>query len=158
LNGAPVWSTIWAAYHSQIVALLLSFIVAGMFWISHQRRLAYEPFATRYVVYINLLFLLSIIALPITTGLYGTHGNAPAIVVLYWWHVGGMSGLNTVLWVLACLPRNERYRVIPPIFASGIFFAATFIAWVAPQTSIAPFMWCGAFTTPITEAIISRRR
>ena len=29
LNGVPVWSTMWAAYHEQIVALLLSFVVAG---------------------------------------------------------------------------------------------------------------------------------
>ena len=58
LNGPPVWSTIWAAYHSQFAALLLSFVVAGMFWVGHQRRLAYEPLATRSVVYLNLLFLL----------------------------------------------------------------------------------------------------
>jgi len=45
LNGVPVWSTIWAAYQSQIIALLISFVVAGMFWISHQRRLAYQPHA-----------------------------------------------------------------------------------------------------------------
>src|SRR5262249_59064056 len=57
LNGAPVWSTIWSTYQSQILALLLSFVVAGMFWISHQRRLAYEPLANRAVVYVNLLFL-----------------------------------------------------------------------------------------------------
>src|ERR1700735_3928887 len=40
LNGVPVWSNIWATYQSQVIALLISFMVAGMFWISHQRRLA----------------------------------------------------------------------------------------------------------------------
>src|SRR5215471_15524265 len=158
LNAAPVWSTIWSTYQSQIVALLLSFVVAGMFWISHQRRLVYEPHAIRSVVYLNLLFLLSIIALPITTGLYGTYGNARDIVVLYSCHLAVMSGLNTVLWLLACLPRGQPYRVIAPIFATAIFLAATFVALVAPQTFIAPFMWCGAFATPVIEAIIARRR
>ena len=56
LIGAPVWSTIWAAYQSQIGALLISFVVAGMFWISHQRRLTYQPHATRPVLYLNLAF------------------------------------------------------------------------------------------------------
>ena len=158
LDGAPIWSTIWTTYQSQIVALLLSFVVAGMFWISHQRRLAYEPLAMRSVVYFNLLFLLSIIALPITTGLYGTYGNARDVVVLYSCHLGVISGLNTVLWLLACLPRDQPYRVIAPIFASGIFFAATFVALFAPQTHIAPFMWVGAFATPVVEAIIARFR
>jgi len=156
-DGAPIWSTIWATYHSQIVALLLSFVVAGMFWIGHQRRLVYEPLAVRSVVYLNLLFLLSIIALPITTGLYGTYGNSRDIVVLYSCHLVVMSGLNTVLWLLACLPRSQLYRVIAPIFATVIFLAATFVALVAPQTYIAPFMWCGAFVTPVVDAIIGRR-
>jgi uncharacterized membrane protein len=158
LNAAPVWSTIWSTYQSQIVALLLSFVVAGMFWISHQRRLIYEPHAIRSVVYLNLLFLLSIIALPITTGLYGTYGSARDIVVLYSCNLAVMSGLNTVLWLLACLPRGQPYRVVAPIFATATFFSATFVALVAPQTYIAPFMWCGAFATPVIEAIMARRR
>jgi uncharacterized membrane protein len=39
----PKWADIWHAYGSHLLALLLSFIVAGMFWYSHQRRLAYAP-------------------------------------------------------------------------------------------------------------------
>jgi hypothetical protein len=128
-----------------------------MFWIGHQRRLVYEPLAARSVVYFNLLFLLSIIALPITTGLYGTYGNSRDIVVLYSCHLVVMSGLNTALWFLACLPLSQPYKVIAPIFATAIFLAATFVALVAPQTYIAPFMWCGAFATPVVDAIIARR-
>ena len=158
LNGAPVWSTIWSTYQSQIVALLLSFVVAGMFWIGHQRRLVYEPLATRSVVYVNFLFLLSIIALPITTGLYGTYGNARDIVVLYSCHLTAMSGLNTILWLLACLPRGQPERAVVSSFATIIFFVATFVALVTPHAHIAPFMWCGAFATPVIEAIMARRR
>ena len=68
-----------------------------MVWISHQRGLAYEPLAARPVVYINLLFLLCVIALPITTGLYGTYGNARDIVVLYSCRLAVMGGLNAIL-------------------------------------------------------------
>jgi uncharacterized membrane protein len=57
LNGAPpTWSAIFVAYQSQVIALVLSFVVSGMYWIAHQRRLAYEPHATRSTVYLNLLF------------------------------------------------------------------------------------------------------
>jgi uncharacterized membrane protein len=158
LNGAPVWSTIWSTYQLQIVALLLSFVVAGMFWISHQRRLVYEPAATWSVVYFNLLFLLSVVALPITTGLYGTYGNARDIVVLYSCHLAVMGGLNGTLWLIASLPRGEPGRVVAPIFATVIFLAAALVALVAPQTYIAPFMWLSAFATPIIESIVLRRR
>jgi uncharacterized membrane protein len=156
LNSAPVWSTLWSTYQSQIVALFLSFVVAGMFWIGHQRRLAYEPHAARFVVYLNLLFLLTIIALPITTGLYGTYGNARDIVVLYSCHLAVMSGLNAILWLIASLPRGQPGRAIAPVFATGIFLAAALVALVAPQTYIAPFMLCGAFATPVIEAVMLR--
>ena len=158
LDGAPVWSTIWAAYHAQVAALLLSFLVAGMFWFGHQRRLAYAPHATRSVVYLNLLFLLSIIALPITTGLYGSYGDARDVVVLYSGHLAVISGLNAILWLLASLPRGQPDRAAGSIFTTVIFIAATFVALVASQTYIAQLMWCGAFTTPVIEAILDARR
>jgi uncharacterized membrane protein len=158
LNGPPVWSTIWAAYHSQIAALLWSFVVAGMFWYGHERRLAYEPLATRWVVYLNLLFLLSIIALPITTGLYGTYADARDVIVLYSGHLAVISGLNAILWLLACVPRGQPDRAIGPIFVTGILIAATFVALVASQTYVVPFVWCGAFAAPVIQAIIDARR
>jgi TMEM175 potassium channel family protein len=158
VDGTPVWSTIWSTYQSQIVAVLLSFVVAGMFWISHQRRLAYAPLASRFVVYLNLLFLLFIIALPITTGLYGTYGNARDIVVLYSCHMAAIATLNALLWFLAALPRGEPERLVAPAFATAVFVAATLVALVAPQTYIAPLMWFGAFASPVVEAIRARRR
>jgi flagellin-like protein len=158
LNGAPVWSTIWAAYHEQVAALLLSFLVAGMFWFGHQRRLAYAPHATRSVVYLNLLFLLSIIALPITTGLYGTYSDAPDVLVLYSGHLAVISGLNAILWLLASRPRGQPDRAVGSIFTTVIFIAATFVALVASQTYIVPFMWCGAFATPVIEVVLDARR
>ena len=71
-----------------------------MFWFSHQRRLAYQPYATRSVVYLNLLFLLAIILLPVTTGLYGTYGNARDIIVLYSCHLTALGGMSSILGFL----------------------------------------------------------
>jgi uncharacterized membrane protein len=157
-NGEPVWSTIWAAYHSQVVALLLSFVVAAMFWFGHQRRLAYEPLATRSVVYLNLLFLLSVIVFPITTGLYGIYGNARDVIVLYSGHLAVMSGLNAILWVLASLRRGQPDRVVGSIFATVMFIAATLVALIASNLYIAQFMWGCAFATPVIEGIMDARR
>jgi uncharacterized membrane protein len=158
LNGEPVWSTIWAAYHSQIAALLLSFVAAGMFWFTHQRRLAYAPLATRSVVYLNLLFLLSIIALPITSGLFGTYGDARDVVVLYCGHLAVTSGLNVILWLLASLPRGQPDRAVGSIFATVIFIAATLAALVASQTYIAKFTLYGVFAAPVIEGYMAAHR
>jgi uncharacterized membrane protein len=158
LNGAPVWSNIWATYQSQIIALLISFMVAGMFWISHQRRLAYQPHATRSVLYLNLIFLLAIILLPVTTGLYGTYGNTRDIVVLYSCHLTVLAGLSTIMWLVAGLPRGQASVAAAIGFAFCIFVLATSFALVAPQTYIAQLLWCCAFGTPIIDGIFERRR
>jgi uncharacterized membrane protein len=158
LNGAPVWSTIWATYQSQIIALLISFVVAGMFWISHQRRLAYHPHATRPILYLNLLFLLSIVLLPATTGLYGTYGNTRDIVVLYSCHLTALAGLNGILWLLAGLPRGQPSVAAGMAFTTTVFVLATLFALIVPQTYIAQWLWSCAFATPIIEGHLERRR
>jgi len=156
--STPVWSTIWAVYHPQIIALVLSFVVAGMFWLSHQRRLAYAPHANRWVIYCNLLFLLSVVALPITTGLYATYMfDARDVVVLYCGHLAVMSCLNTILWLLASLPRGEPDRAAASIFATIIFIAATLVALISSQTYAVPLILCSAFVTPIIDTIVAAR-
>jgi uncharacterized membrane protein len=157
-DGAPVWSTIWAAYQSQIVALLISFVVAGMFWISHQRRLAYQPHAARPALYLNLLFLLSIILLPVTAGLYGSYGNSRDIVVLYSCHLTVLAALNGMLWLVAGLPHGEPSVAAGMAFAFTAFALASVFALLVPQTYIAQFIWCCAFTTPMIDGMFERRR
>ena len=158
LNDAPVWSAIWVAYQSQIIALLISFVVAGMFWISHQRRLAFQPRATRPVLYLNLLFLLSIILLPVTTGLYGTYGNTRDIVVLYSCHLIVLAGSNGFLWLLAGLQRGQPSVAAGMAFTTIVFVLATLFALIAPHTYIAQWLWSCAFATPILDGFFERRR
>lgn len=112
-----------------------------MFWISHQRRLAFQPHATRPVLYLNLLFLLLIILLPVTTGLYGTYGNARDIVVLYSCHLTALAGVNGMLWLLAGLPRGQPVKAAGMTFTTTVFVLATLFALIAPQTYISG---CGA--------------
>jgi len=158
LDSPPVWSTIWVAYRSQIAALLISFVVAGMFWVSHQRRLAYQPHATRPVLYLNLLFLLLVILLPVTTGLYGTYGNARDIVVLYCCHLTALAGSNGLLWLLAGLVRGQPSMAAGMAFTTTVFVMATLFALIAPQTYIAQWLWNFAFATPFIDGFFERRR
>jgi uncharacterized membrane protein len=158
LNGPPVWSTIWTAYRAQLTALLISFIVAGMFWFSHQRRLAYQPYATRLVVYLNLLFLLAIILLPVTTGLFGTYPDARDIIVLYSCHLTALAGLSSILWLLAGLPRGEPIVAIPMIFATIAFALSIVCALILPQTAIPQLIWYFGFATPVIDRVLEGRR
>src|ERR1700744_6067735 len=73
-EGAPGWGDLYHAYAAKLMGMIMSFIIAGVFWFSHQRRLARQPQGSRGEVMLNLLFLLSIILLPVTNGLYGSYG------------------------------------------------------------------------------------
>src|SRR5260370_20278144 len=68
---APAWIDLVRAYAQPLIALMISFIIAGVFWLSHHRRLTFAPEGSRGEVFLNLLFLLSIVILPVTNGLYG---------------------------------------------------------------------------------------
>lgn len=156
-DGVPDWSTIWAAYQSQVVALLISFMVAGMFWISHQRRLAYQPHAPRLIIYLNLIFLLTIILLPVTTGLYGAYGDTRDIVVLYCCHLSVLCGLNTLLWLFAGLERDRPIVALGMAFATSVFISAAFFAWMAPHIRIAQFLWWTAYAAPFIDSFVEKK-
>ncbi len=129
-----------------------------MFWFSHQRRLAYEPLVTRSTVFLNLLFLLSVIVLPITSGLVGTYGDARDVVVLYCGHLAVTSGLNAILWLLTSMPHGQSERAVGSIFATVTFIAAPLVALVASQTDMAKFILCAAFAAPVIDTITAARR
>jgi uncharacterized membrane protein len=60
---APAWMELVGAYAQPVIALMISFIVAGVFWLSHHRRLTFAPEGSRGEVFLNLIFLLSIVML-----------------------------------------------------------------------------------------------
>jgi uncharacterized membrane protein len=151
--ASPDWTAIWHAYASHLIALLLSFIVAGIFWLSHQRRLAYAPRAGRPVVMLNLVFLLSIILLPATTGLYGTYFDVRDIVILYGAHLFMISALNGGLWLAAVAPRGDWAMLAGPGFSTFVFVIGLIVGSVVPTGPrfVWPFAFIGSFITSFVE-------
>jgi uncharacterized membrane protein len=154
VSADPKWDEIWQSYGSHLLALLLSFVVAGMFWYSHQRRLAYAPETGRIEVLVNLLFLLSIILLPVTTGLYGSYIDAGDVTALYGSNLALISVLNTILWVMAAARRREWHVTVAPVFSAIIFIIAAVVGLVAPH--LTKYLWPLAFASPILAAYVER--
>jgi uncharacterized membrane protein len=154
VTADPKWGDILESYGPHLLTLLLSFVVAGMFWYSHQRRLAYAPEARRIEVLVNLLFLLSIILLPATTALYGTYIDSAAVTALYGFNLALISILNAILWVIAAAPRRDRLATVTPLFSMVIFIVAAILAVLAPQ--LAKFVWPLGFLSPILAAYLER--
>jgi uncharacterized membrane protein len=46
-TSAPDWNDLYQVYAGKLTGLALSFIIAGVFWISHHRRLVRRPIGSR---------------------------------------------------------------------------------------------------------------
>ena len=107
--NAPAWIDLVRAYAQPVIALTISFIVAGVFWLSHHRRLTFAPEGSRGEVFLNLIFLLSIVMLPVTNGLYGVYRLDSVIAVSYGFHLTVIASLNALLWISgAARPQQSR--------------------------------------------------
>lgn len=148
-KAMPTWSDLGQLYSGRLTGLILSFIIAGVFWISHHRRLARQPEAGRQVVLLNLVFLLSIVLLPVTNGLYGNYDRSSAVAVLYGLHLSVIAGLNAWLWWLVM--RGFRSQLIAALFPLAALVPGTGVAAFAPQ--YASYFWFLAF-----GALLIRRR
>jgi hypothetical protein len=154
-KNAPGWIDLLNVYAQPVIALMISFIVAGMFWFSHHRRLAVAPEGSRGVVFLNLLFLLSIIILPVTNGLYGGYRLDGVVAVLYGIHLTTIATLNALLWILALRGRSDAALLVTALFPVLVCLIGTAVASASPW--VAQFAWCLAFLAPFAGWLVGRR-
>jgi len=141
-TALPDWADLVHVYAGRLGGLTLSFIIAGVFWISHQRRLARQPYGSRPVVLLNLVFLLFIILLPVTNGLYGNYTMSNAVSVLYGCHLTIIATLNALLWWLTVQRRRDP-NMLGAVFPVLVFVPGTVVAALAPHA--APYVWALGF-------------
>jgi uncharacterized membrane protein len=152
---APNWIDLLNAYAQPLIALMISFIVAGLFWFSHHRRLQVAPEGSRVEVFLNLIFLLSIIMLPVTNGLYGLYRLDSVVAVLYGVHLLTIAMLNALLWLLALRGHSNPQLLVTAIFPVAVFVLGTVVASVAAP--VAQFIWGLAFGAPLAGWLAARR-
>lgn len=153
-KAAPEWIDLVRVYAQPVIALAISFVVAGMFWFSHHRRLQVAPEASRGVVFLNLLFLLSIIVLPVTNGLYGSYRLDSVVAIVYGIHLTCIGVLNAVLWILALRDQPSPQLLTTALFPVVVFLCGTAAAFVDPF--IAQFTWALGFFAPLAGSLTQR--
>src|SRR5690242_15194261 len=132
-TSEPNWTDLYHLYSGRLSGLILSFIIAGLFWISHHRRLARQSHGNRGVVILNLFFLLSIILLPETNGLYGSYRLSSAVAALYGLHLTVIAALNAWLWWLTRGEGRNPPELAGALFPLLVFLPGIAVALVAPQ-------------------------
>jgi uncharacterized membrane protein len=78
---------------------VLSFLVIGTYWIAHHQTFRYVESYDRTLLWLNLMFLLSISFIPFPTGLLGGYGQLRFAVIFYAASVGLARLLLALEWV-----------------------------------------------------------
>jgi uncharacterized membrane protein len=94
----------------RVVAYILSFLVVGLFWMAHHRIFHYiRRFDTR-LIWLNLLFLMTIAFLPVPTALLSAYGDQPIGAMVYAGVVALAALIELTFWRYA----SDGHRLIDP--------------------------------------------
>jgi len=136
--------TVWP----QILTYALTFVIVGVYWISHQRMFEHLVRADTVLAWFNVLFLMSVAFLPIPSKILGEYGALGAaerfyvlslmlpglwIVVMWWYSTRRHRLVTKDLDAVVIRHRLERYLIAPVVcvLAIGLSYLNSHLAAVS---------------------------
>jgi hypothetical protein len=129
-----------------LLAVVLSFGISAVYWLSQQRRLALTRLLTRGQTRLHLLFLFLIVLLPISTGLFARVGSTAAAVPIYGGHLTLIAAANLALWIGVHRQAEAWLAVVPAALALAMLGGAFAVGLARPEA--AQYFWYAAFAIP----------
>jgi uncharacterized membrane protein len=99
-----------------IKTYVLSFLVIGIYWISHHFQFHYIRRADRTLLWINILFLMAVATLPFSTAVLGRYEHYQSAIVLYSANLLLVGLVNAIHWTYVTYGR----RLVAPDLSSEI--------------------------------------
>ena len=96
-----------------VLAFVISFLVIGSFWVNHHRLFAAVERYDRRLIWLNLLGLFFIVAMPFTTSLIAEHGDDALAVAVYALSIAA-AGLSTTGLVAYALVGHRLSSAMVP--------------------------------------------
>lgn len=130
-----------------VLAFVLSFVIVGVYWVSHHNMLHFIRQVDRQLLWLNLVLLLLIVFIPFPAGLLGQHPDSQLAVTLYGGNLVLVNAAGTGMWAYAmsrpdlatdgmapALPRFVTRLHAAPILVYG---AAILLAhWYVPLSLV----------------------
>ena len=88
-----------------LVAFVISFILAGMYWVGHRDLFALIRRTDRGLVWLNILYLLPLCLLPFGAGLIGRYDQEPVALRIYGLLLVAIAVMR---WSSGCTPPTAR--------------------------------------------------
>lgn len=152
---------LWPKY----VAVVLSFLVIGLFWTLHHRRFNRVRHVDAGLVWLNLLFLLALACLPFASAIVAEHGGRTP-TILYASIMCAASFITMLLWrsvsgqpEIAADPaayRELRIAVLMSLISVCFFLGSIAVAFFSP--TLAQACWFLVFIANRTAQEVYMRR
>ena len=102
----------------KFVGFLISFFLVGLYWTIHHRMFGFVVNFTRKLIWLNLFFLLSIVMMPFSTGIFGEYSSPHSIylktpLIIYVLNICFTGVMNYLLWCHIANPANKISEGIP---------------------------------------------
>ncbi len=87
-----------AALGPHFMTFFISFIVIGVYWISHHRYFGYIQRYDTPLILLNFLFLFFIICMPFLASLLGQYSSVPVALILYTLSIAALGLSMSLIW------------------------------------------------------------
>lgn len=94
----------------KLLGFIISFCIVGYYWSVHHRIFGYVEKYTSRLIWLNLLFLFSVVLLPFTSGLLGEYASDNHLLIPYGVYVINIcltALMNAVLWFYVSNPKHD---------------------------------------------------
>jgi uncharacterized membrane protein len=128
------------------LAFVLSFVIVGVYWVSHHYMLHFIRQVDRQLLWLNLALLLLVVFIPFPAALLGQHLDNQLAVVLYGVNLALVNAAGTAMWLYAtsrpdlaadvppALPRFVARLHSAPILVYGV--ASALAQWYVPLSLV----------------------
>jgi uncharacterized membrane protein len=137
-----------AAITPNLLTFFISFIVIGIYWISHHRYFNYiQRYDTRLML-LNLMFLFFIACMPFVASLLGSFPTVPIALVIYTLAVAALGISMALIWRYA----SKNHRLIDSTLDASTIRMINIRLFVAPLMFLiaVPF----AFVNPLAVIVV----
>ena len=129
-----------------LVAFVISFVLAGMYWVGHRDLFALIRRTDRGLVWLNILFMLPLCLLPFGAGMIGRYDQEPVALRIYGLVLVTIAIMRTVIWLYATNrpqllwqrldDRQRRAGLALNLYPGLVYLLAFLVAKAAPGVSL----------------------
>ena len=123
-----------------LLGFLISFCIVGYYWSVHHRIFGYVEKYTSRLIWLNLMFLFSVVLLPFTSGLLGEYASETALRLPYGIYVVNIcftAMMNAILWFYVS---NPKHKILTHVISRERILLGFYYTLVVPILFVISFI------------------